>query len=67
MGESTNLKPKCKLIGQDGNVFNIISLVSRTLKKVNLREEDYEFQKKAFSAGSYDEVLTLANEYVEVY
>lgn len=26
-------KPDCKLIGKDGNVFNLISIASRTLEK----------------------------------
>ena len=26
-------KPKCPLIGQDGNVFNLIGIASKTLKR----------------------------------
>jgi hypothetical protein len=59
-------KPKCKLVGEDGNVFNIIGLVARALKKEGLKEQAEEFTSKAFQSGSYDEVLVLAMEYVEV-
>jgi len=59
-------KPVCKLIGSDGNVFNIIGCVSRTLKQAGLKDKAEEFTKKAFSSHSYDEVLQLAMMYIEV-
>jgi hypothetical protein len=59
-------KPKCKLVGEDGNVFAIIGRVSRALKTAGQRTKADEFTKKAFGSGSYDEVLRLAMEYVEV-
>ena len=60
------MKPKCKLVGEDGNVFNIIGSVSKSLKQAGLKTEATEFQDKAFNSGSYDEVLQLAMKYVEV-
>ena len=59
-------KPVCKLVGTDGNAFSIIGKVSQTLKKSGLREQATEFTKKAFGAGSYNEVLQLCMEYVDV-
>lgn len=59
-------KPECRLIGQDGNVFNVIGLVGRALTRAGLKDKAKEFSGKAFSAGSYDEVIALAQEYVEV-
>lgn len=59
-------KPVCQLSGQDGNVFNIIGIVSKTLVRAGQREQAEEFKKKAFSSGSYDEVLALCFDYVEV-
>lgn len=59
-------KPSCKLIGEDGNVFNVIGRVSRSLKNAGLKERADDFVKRAFSAKSYDEVLSLAMDYVEV-
>jgi hypothetical protein len=32
---SENQKPKCQLTGVDGNVFNIIGTVSKTLKRAD--------------------------------
>jgi len=59
-------KPICKLVGVDSNVFNIIGVVVKSLKKVGLVEEAKEFTKKAFNSGSYDEVLRLVEDYVEI-
>jgi hypothetical protein len=59
-------KPVCQLSGEDGNVFNIIGRVSKALKQAGLREQANEFISRAFSSDSYDAVLRLATEYVEV-
>lgn len=59
-------KPTVKLIGTDGNVFAIIGNVSTALKREGLREQAAEFQKRAFSSASYDEVLCLVSEYVDI-
>jgi len=58
-------KPKCKL-GTDGNVFAIIGAVSRTLRAAKLPEQAKEFTDKALSSASYEAVLRLCMEYVEV-
>jgi hypothetical protein len=60
------MKPTCKLIGEDGNVFNLIGLTSRTLKEAGQRAEAKEFMERAFACHSYDAVLTLIGEYVEI-
>jgi hypothetical protein len=59
-------KPTCKLTGTDGNVFAIIGKVSRTLKDSGLKSEASEFTSKAMQCGSYDDVLALCFNYVEV-
>ena len=64
--ENKTDKPSCKLVGTDGNVFNIIGKVCRTLKKAGLVDKAKEFQDKAFKAGSYGEVLNMLHDYVEV-
>ena len=64
--ETTAEKPTVRLVGEDGNVFNIIGRVSKALKRAGQPEKAGEFTAKAFSAGSYDEVLQLAMRYVTV-
>ena len=59
-------KPKCKLIGEDGNVFVIIGRVCKTLIDNGLIEKAEEFKKSAVECSSYDEVLQLLFDYVEV-
>jgi hypothetical protein len=59
-------KPACKLIGEDGNVFAIIGNVSRTLKRAGQRDKAKEWVERATSCHSYDEVLNLIGEYVEI-
>ena len=61
-------KPTCKLIGENGNIFNLIGIASRTLKQSGLKEQAEEMQKRIMNgeAGSYDEALQIIMEYVEV-
>lgn len=59
-------KPTCRLSGTDGNVFAVIGNVSRALTKAGQSEKAKEFKEKAFKSDSYDAVLVLCFEYVEV-
>lgn len=59
-------KPICKLIGQDGNIFNLIGLARKTLKNKGMTTEAVEMSERCFSAKSYDEALYIIMEYVEV-
>jgi len=58
-------KPKCKLVGKDGNVFNLIGLASRALKDAGMRDQAKEMTEKCFAAHSYDEALQIIMTYVE--
>jgi hypothetical protein len=60
-------KPDCRLVGTDGNVYAIISRVRRTLRNAGLEDRADEFVKRASASKSYDDVLCLCFEYVEVY
>ena len=61
-------KPECKLIGQNGNIFNLIVIVSRTLKENGSPDQAEEMKKRIMGgeAGSYDEALRIIMEYVEI-
>ena len=61
-----NMKPTVVLSNEDGNVFNIIGVVMKALKRSGGKTLADEFQSKALSKGSYDEVIALCYEYVEV-
>ena len=59
-------RPKCKVVGNDVNVYTLIARVSLILERAGMREQVREFKLKAFRRTSYDEVLALAHDYVEV-
>jgi len=59
-------KPKCKLIGENGNAFAIIGKVVRTLNNTDRKNEAIEFQQKYVKCKSYSKLLTLVDEYVEI-
>ena len=64
--ENKQTKPDCPLIGQDGNIFNLVGIASRTLKRNGLSAEAAEMTEKVFGSGSYDEALNIIGEYVNI-
>ena len=59
-------KPKCALIGEDGNIFNLMGIASRTLKRNGMQEEAKEMCDKITNSESYDQALAIISDYVEV-
>ena len=59
-------KPDCKLIGEDGNIFNLMGIASRTLKQNGLKDEAKEMCSRVTSSGSYYEALNIIGEYVNI-
>jgi len=59
-------KPDCKLIGEDGNIFNLMARAIKTLRENNLSEEAKEMRERITSSGSYDEALCIIGEYVNI-
>ena len=59
-------KPDCALIGQDGNVFNLIGIASRTLRRNGMAGQAKEMTDRAFASGSYHEALNIIGEYVNI-
>lgn len=64
--EGDSMKPTVKLIGEDGNVFNIIGRVLKALRENGLHDEAKELTDRVIRAGNYDEALVICMEYVEV-
>lgn len=60
------MRPKVKLSGQDGNVFNLIAICSKELRKNNLIKEEQEMKQRIYSCRSYSEALQIMSEYCEV-
>jgi len=61
----TKQKPKVKLIGEDGNAFNILGKVKRALVKAGMHEEAKAFMEEA-TAGDYNHLLATVQKYVDV-
>ena len=59
------MKPKAKLIGENGNIFNLMALASRALKEAGMKEKADEMVEKITQSKSYDEALQVMMEYVE--
>ena len=60
------IKPKCPLIGADGNIFNLMGMASNTLRRNGMADEAKEMRSRITSSGSYDEALCILGEYVDI-
>lgn len=63
---STKKKPDCKLIGEDGNIFNLMGIASRTLRQNGMADEAVEMRDRIRESGSYDKALCIIGEYVNI-
>ena len=60
-------KPRVKMVGQDGNVFNLMGLASRALKNIGRYDQAKEMVSKITqTARSYDEAIRIMMEYVDI-
>ena len=64
--ENKRTKPDCPLIGEDGNIFHLVGIAAKTLRRNGLSEEASEMSEKVFGSGSYDEALGIIGEYVNI-
>ena len=64
--EPDKTKPDCRLIGEDGNIFNLMGLAARTLRHNGLAEQATEMTDRIHECGSYDEALCIIGEYVNI-
>lgn len=59
-------KIQVKLIGEDGNIFNLLVIASKELERNGQRDEAEEMSEKVFESNSYDEALMIISDYVEI-
>lgn len=59
-------KPDCPLIGQDGNIFHLMGIVSRTLRQNGMAEQAAEMCDRIHISGGYEEALNILGEYVNI-
>lgn len=61
-----NKKPKAKLIGENGNIFNLISIATKALNNAGMSNFAKEMYDRCMSSKSYVEAISIIQEYVEV-
>ena len=46
MAEPERIKPDCELIGQNGNIYNLMGIASRTLRESGMKQQAEEMFKR---------------------
>ncbi len=64
--ENKQTKPNCPLIGENGNIYNLVGIAAKTLKRNGMSTEASEMSEKVFKSGSYEEALGIIGEYVNI-
>ena len=64
--ENKHAKPDCPLIGENGNIYNLVGIASRTLKRNGMSTEASEMSTRIFNSGSYEEALGIIGEYINI-
>ena len=59
-------KPEVKLIGENGNIYNLVGIAIKALRRNGMPTEAKNMQDKVLKSGSYEEALTIIHEYVDV-
>lgn len=61
-------KPDCRLIGEDGNIFNLMGIAARTLRRNGLSEQAEEMRKRITGGEGHDysAALNIIGEYVNI-
>lgn len=54
------------MIGENGNIFNLIGIAARTLKRNGMSVEASEMTDRVYKSGSYEEALGIIGEYVNI-
>lgn len=59
------MKPTCKLVGEDGNIFMVVGRASRALKKAGMEEQAKIMTERVYASTCYHEALGIVMEYVD--
>jgi len=66
MSENTKVKPVAKLTGADGNVFGLIGIAVKALRRAEMYDEAKEMTERISTCGSYNDALIIIGEYCEI-
>lgn len=59
------VKPTAPLIGEDGNIFNLMGIAARTLRQAGQCDRADEMLTRVTQSGDYYKALAVIGEYVE--
>lgn len=59
-------KPKLKIIGENGNAFNILGLAQRAAKKAKWSQDQIDTYMKEAMSGDYNNLLAVTSKYFDV-
>lgn len=59
-------KPVAKMVGQDGNVFNLMAIARKALRAAGKDEDVTKMTQEVQACGSYDEALSIMSKYVDI-
>ena len=63
-GIPEDLRPTCRLVGEDGNAFAIMGRVTSVLRRAGFENKIKEYHEEAMS-GDYDHLLGTTLKYVK--
>lgn len=60
------MKPRCKLIDENGNIFNLMAIASQALKEAGMENESKEMISEVMASKDYFESIAVILQYVEI-
>jgi len=55
-----------QLTGQDGNIFNLLGIAGKALRRAGETDAEKQMCKEVFASQSYEEALNIIGRYVNV-
>ena len=66
MTATNDTRPVLKLLGANGNVFNLLGLAHKAARKANWPSDKWDEVRKEATSGDYDQVLQTLCQYFNV-
>lgn len=60
------MKPRCKLSGENGNIFNLVAIAVRVLRDNGKEKEADELNARIWDCETYEDALAVIGEYLEI-
>lgn len=60
-------RPQCQLLGQEGNIFNLLGIAIKCLRKAGQKDKAKELATQVFKSTSYNEAIKIISEYVDIF